>query len=465
MEKNKAVFIVLGVALIAFVAGLFIGKGTVRKEEEKKETDTSAIVAKVGTRKITADQFRNEMVRRGGSNPEKLDKKQLLEELIDSEIIIGKAIEAGIDKDPEVIRSANNMLIGKYKQRNLESKIQAAAVTEQDIKAEYDANISSYTQPAKARLAIIFMETNPTMSAEKLSEIQAHMAEVREKAIKAAQEPSGFGPLAAEYSQDQASRYRGGDIGWLDEGRPAYRWDNKIVSAGFALKNNGDVSEAITTDKGLYLVKLIEKRESSVTPLQQAEPRIRHKLLMEKRKDAEKVFKQELRTATAVEIFNNVLDSVQAPPPPAPPAVPGKPSQPQVPAVPGKQPEPAKPAVPAKPGEPGKPAEHPKPVIPSESVKPGEPPKPAPIMPPVSGKPADMPKPAGQPAMPPKLPVSSDPAGAVKPAENMKVSAPEKPADSQKPAEAQKTGGDVKPADSPAKQPANEQTPSKPASN
>lgn len=279
--------------------------------QQRQQPDPDLIAA-VGNRQIRVERFKEEAARRGGIRPDGLDRRALLADLIDYETLLVKAFEAGFDKDPEVIRAYHNLLVGKMRSRELEPRIEAVAVSEDEIAAHYEAQIDRYTRPARIRAAILFFETHPTMGAEKLEAIRAKLAEAREKARTLPADARGFGPLAISYSEDQASRYKGGDIGWLAEGRD-YRWPDPMVSAAFSLETIGSVSDIIQTDKGLYLVKLLDRRDAAVTPMAKVKTRIRHKMLLEKRRETEAAFLAEKRAATDIEIYPEVLASVPLP--------------------------------------------------------------------------------------------------------------------------------------------------------
>ena len=85
------------------------------------------------------------------------------------------------------------------------------------------------------------------------------------------------------------------------------------MDAGFALENIGDISELITAETGLYLVKLLDRRKSAVTPLEKVKARIRHKLLMEKQRQIEKDFLGNKRSDTETETYPEALEAVHLP--------------------------------------------------------------------------------------------------------------------------------------------------------
>jgi len=305
MKKSLKYFIPAGIIIVILALIALFSLTDIFQPASKK-----VLLAKVGPREIHVEQFKREMSRRSRRS-KNLDKKMILEEMINYETLLTKAFEAGLDKDPEVIRSYHNLLIGKLKRNKLNPRIKSATVTDEDMQAYYEENIDTYTRRAKARMAIIHIKTHPKMSQEKLSGLKERMAEAREKSLKLTGSARGFGQVAINYSEDQATRYKGGDIGWISKGRK-YRWPAEVTDTGFSLESGG-ISDIITTDTGLFLVKVSDKRESVVTPLKKVKRRLRHKLLLEKRKTAEKTFQEEMRAATAIEIYPEALDAIPLP--------------------------------------------------------------------------------------------------------------------------------------------------------
>jgi len=293
---------------ILFILILGIGAVYYYISLEKRPKDLIAIV---GSQKITIQDFESEMKRRGRHQSAKFDKNLLLDEMILRSSMVDQAMKAGIDQQPDFIRMYENLLIGQYKKHFLKPKIDTVDMTADEIQRYYSDNIQTYTQPAKARLAIIYMKIHSKMSDAKKQQIMDRMIEARNKA-KQHVPGRGFGPLSVKYSEDQVSRYKGGDIGWLYENQ-SYRWDDNIVKAGFALSNINDVSDIITTDKGLYIVKLLDRRPSTVTPFKKVKTRIRHKQLIDRKKQIEKNFETNVKEKTSIKIYHDVLDKITVP--------------------------------------------------------------------------------------------------------------------------------------------------------
>ncbi|QTA80017.1 Putative peptidylprolyl isomerase [Desulfonema limicola] len=297
------------IIIIVITAAIFTALSLLRKPPKDQDSRDPELIARVGPNEIRIKQFKQEIEYR--KNRGKIDKQALLEEMIEYETLLVKALEAGLDKDPEIVRAYRNSLVGKYKSLNLTPMIENIKISDIEIEKYYNAHRETYTRPEKARLAVLYMKTHSTMSEEKIKSIREKMSEAKEKVLELSGE-KGFGKLAISFSEDQTSRYKGGDLGWLSKGRN-YRWDEKVIQAGFALENIGDVSDIIDTDKGLYLVKLMDKRDAEITPLEKVNARIKHELLLEKRRQTETNFKQNVRTSVPVKKYSYVLETIQIP--------------------------------------------------------------------------------------------------------------------------------------------------------
>jgi hypothetical protein len=80
-----------------------------------------------------------------------------------------------------------------------------------------------------------------------------------------------------------------------------------VVTAVFALREVGDVSELVATDKGFAIVKLTDKRPALSRSLEDAKPEIQRRLLDELRTKKKMEFVDEARRTIKVEIFEDQL--------------------------------------------------------------------------------------------------------------------------------------------------------------
>ncbi len=282
---------------------------------DKKPSD---VLAKVGSRDIRTADLQQEAQRRVNLRRAVPGKEALLNELIQHEALVQRAKAAGLDKDPQLAREIDNLLIGKLIEQELTKQIEAVKITPEEIKADYERNLAKYTQPAKARLAVLFLEAGVKSSDAKRIETRERLAEARRKfqdnpeSARRTSPVPGFGALAVDFSDDQASRYRSGDIGWIDAGNFAQRWPKAVLETGCALEKN-QLSDIIETETGFYLVLKTDARPGSVTPLEKVEGDLRQSVLLRKRRELDETFRKDALRLVGVAIHTNVLQSVQLP--------------------------------------------------------------------------------------------------------------------------------------------------------
>lgn len=263
--------------------------------------DDPELLARIGSREIRVVDVQRSWAA-AQAQGRSISQKDLLDELVERALLLGKAEELGLDQVPEIQRARDNLLIGELKRRQLEPKLAAITVTEADIEQYYQAHRDDYSQPPARRLAVLQQQIHPSASGAKRDRVRESLKEARERSLAQLAHESGFGELALRYSDDQASRYRGGDLGWVEVGRND-RWDEAVVQAGFELVKPGDVSQILETTNRFYLIKLEEIRAGRVTGLAQVATAIRQRVIREKREQVQQDFAQTLRSATPPEIF------------------------------------------------------------------------------------------------------------------------------------------------------------------
>ena len=67
----------------------------------------------------------------------------------------------------------------------------------------------------------------------------------------------GFGPLAIAYSEDQATRYKGGDVGWVEAARgPA--WLSPTV-------RQAALASGVTAYMRAFMIRTVTRRRSAAS--------------------------------------------------------------------------------------------------------------------------------------------------------------------------------------------------------
>lgn len=295
----------LAIPLCLALSGLVL-MGCRKSEEQPRD-----YVAKVGGVLIQRDAIEARLLRSAGQPSGNLSdeevKRAALEELIQFESLFQRAAEAGYADDPKLKARWRQMVVRQYRDDRLGGR-PARVVTEADIEAAYHANEARYTDPEQRRGEVVFFKIAQTASESARAE-----AESKARAVLGAIGEESFSKLARLHSEDQSTRYRGGDMGWLELDGQFNRWEKEPLAGLFALKEQGDISPVIESPKGLYLVRLAELRPATVKPLSAVRAQIEFALRAQREDQAEADFERSARTGFTIDINEAELAAIDVP--------------------------------------------------------------------------------------------------------------------------------------------------------
>jgi peptidyl-prolyl cis-trans isomerase C len=302
------------------------GWGDTAKNASGPASPDSGTLAVIDGKPITMDVFKAEMARRRGEFDAQR-KGELLDSMVRSELLFAAAKNEKYENDPEVIAQVKQLMVGKYLRDNLEPKLAQLKATDQEALAYYYAHPAEFGSHAMAHAALIRIAVSPKSAGEKRAELLKRSEKARAEALALEPGVPAFGSVAVKYSEDQDSRYRGGDIGWLQSGTMDGRWDKKVSDAIFSLKAPGQVSPVIAAADGYYIVKLVETKGATVKPFAELKDGVRYQVIQEKRKKVEHDFIEQLKQAIPVTVNGGLLQTI---------ALPGEEKQAGPPALPAR---------------------------------------------------------------------------------------------------------------------------------
>ncbi len=231
-----------------------------------------------------------------------------------------------IDNDTPPVECADVVRQGELlalQRRLSEDFASEPEVTEKEIERFYDLNAESFQTPASRTARVI------------LNEDQAEVERARAELEGLQPGDDGYGKAwaaaAKAYSQDQASKNRGGLLEGLVEGQGDPELEAAVFSAG-----QGELVGPFETGRGFYVVQVIEVTEASTQPLDEAREAIRQQLTAGKQQAAQTKVQNDFitkwtRRTKCIETVEMQFCSGFVPPEPEP--IPGQPEQPQPPPV------------------------------------------------------------------------------------------------------------------------------------
>ena len=278
-----------------------------------KEQPEDPVVIKINEREYRASELQSQIHQLRASGSSSLRSPEtFFETFIDRQIALEAARRKGLDNDPELLRQWENLLIGRLRQDALEAALAAISISDERVEAYYAEHLDDYSVPARLRAALLRLEADavPQFSGNQET-ARARMESARAEAENLPDEVSGFGALAMRYSDEGSSRFKGGDIGWMQAGRESYRWPELVVEALFNLSPDMPLSPVIETSDAVYLVKYIDSRPEQVRPLDAAlKQGIRGKLLAQERAKASASVEAAWTREVAVEFDRNAAEQL-----------------------------------------------------------------------------------------------------------------------------------------------------------
>jgi peptidyl-prolyl cis-trans isomerase C len=240
------------------------------------------------------------MLRVRYKNPDEL--KKLVDNMVRFELLAAEAERQGYGKNKTVVRTTKDGAVQNLLRTEVEEKVTPQSVTDEEIKASYEANADEFHRPAQRRASHILVET------------EAEAKTVLEEAKKA--DARGFIELAKKYSKDLETKLRGGDLQFFTKEPGKDEAEAKVPAAvrkaAFDLKNVGDtVAKPVPVDGGFSIVRLTGERPERNTTLADAEQPIRTKLWREKRQKALADLVEGLRGKEKPQVFADRVDMVK----------------------------------------------------------------------------------------------------------------------------------------------------------
>jgi peptidyl-prolyl cis-trans isomerase C len=254
----------------------------------------SPVVARIDDVVITAADVQDRInkqspfVRARYSDLEK--RKEFLDNLIRFEVMAKEADKRGYAHDPEVERVMKQQMISKFLQKDFESKLRVEDVPDADVEKYYKQHAEEFNRPDEVRVSQLVVKDKAR--AEKLA------GEARAAGSHA--DGKAFRELVSKYSEDEDSKARGGDLTSFDKTSNLY--PRELVEAAFALKEVGDISPPVKTDKGYHVLRLTQKHPGFSRPLGEVKRQIQQRLFRDVRAKALDAFVADLKTKYAVSI-------------------------------------------------------------------------------------------------------------------------------------------------------------------
>ena len=192
---------------------------------------------------------------------------------LEKEVVVEQQeIQQYYDENQENFKEAESVSV-EYVELSVDGLMASIDVAEEDVKAQFETELSSATYSPSFEIAHILIEEGDG-AASKIEELKAKLAS-----------DGNFEELAKAYSDDAGSKDDGGVLGKLSEGFP------EEFSGAVASLNEGEVSEPVTTDSGTHFIKVLKKTVPEPPTFESRKVAIENQI---KRAQAEEIYVESL---------------------------------------------------------------------------------------------------------------------------------------------------------------------------
>lgn len=251
-------------------------------------------------------------------------ERRVLGDLVDEELVMQASVEAKVDvSDGEVDRALNEV---KKQNKVDDNSFKAAlaaqgytleayrkdvrrqmvrmrtislvvrprvAVSDDDVKDHYDKVVGKSTSTVQVKVKHIMLALPPKPKPEQMDAARRLAGDLTARAR--AGEP--FDKLAKQYSQDDATKNAGGDLGWLKRGELPTEWEEILFGM-----SAGEVRGPVRGAKGLHVFMVEEARQEDVRGFEEVKEQLRSQLTATELERQTKLWLEELRKKAHVEL-------------------------------------------------------------------------------------------------------------------------------------------------------------------
>lgn len=147
----------------------------------------------------------------------------------------------------------NNYLSLSYRRQQAVEEYVAKGLTDKEINKYYDENIFG---DIKAKHILITPNTLEGMTTEETEKANKEALNTAKEVIKKLSAGEDFDKLVKEYSEDEATKNKNGDLGWFSTGDMVAEFEE----AAFALKKGSYTTTPVKTKYGYHIILKVDEK-------------------------------------------------------------------------------------------------------------------------------------------------------------------------------------------------------------
>ncbi len=256
--------------------------------------DPESVIARVGEKEIKLKDVKEVMSRldpqRAALYDNEIGRKAIAEELVNMELLLLLGSELEVEKTPEFAAMMDDLRKDVIRRLAIDAVMKDVKVAPEEAAEYYEKNKDRFAVPETVRASHILVDGEEEMAKVK-ADLGAGMS---------------FEDAAKKYSTCP-SKEQGGDLGFFSKAEMV----KEFAEAAFAMKVGDVTAEPVKTEYGLHLIKLTDRKEASVKPLDEVKDEIAGGLENEKKAGVYRSELARLKEKYGVEITGEKKDEAK----------------------------------------------------------------------------------------------------------------------------------------------------------
>lgn len=314
----------VGSGVLVVVLAL-LGGMACRKAEESKPVPEW--VLQVGTQKVSTVMFQTEWRQRQSQQDRPLPASEVLGGFVSDWQAYLAAGSMGLMEDPEVQQAIRRVVATKVRERlsdTLAKPGSEAPIEPLEIEAVYKSQAERWQRPPAWNIAWLVASVSPKAEPSRRAAVKERLEGYRREILASGDPKATFAILCSNHSDDTATRYLRGELGWLSKEQILGRMGESLAGQALLLDPTNQLSSVLESPTRMVLLLHLGHRPAQMRPLDEVAPQIRSEIGKSRDAELKAALARELNRRVPLETNQAVLARLVAPE--VPRAIPKAPS-------------------------------------------------------------------------------------------------------------------------------------------
>lgn len=298
-----------------------------RKTEEEPVPEW---IVQVGTQRVATAVFQADWLRRQSQQDKPVPAADVIGGFVTEWQAYLAAGQMGVLDDTELQSSIRRLVASKVREKLAESLAKPGAdapIEVADIEKSYYAQPQRWQRPPAWNIAWLVASVSPKAEPSRRAALRERLEGYRRDILNSGDPKATFAILCSNHSDDTATRYLRGELGWLQREQLVGRMGESIADQAILLNPTNRMSAVLESPTKMVLLLHLGHRAVQMRPLDEVAPQIRSEISKQREADLKQALSKELNRRVSVTTNSLALSRLKDPAvpnttPPAPSPMP-----------------------------------------------------------------------------------------------------------------------------------------------